>query len=321
MALFGSIKAAGNGNGESNAASTNAFNGVLVLNTGTTTMGTSTTQVALTPIANYYGLPESRMYLNITVVDTVVTTAPTTPTGVSTAVYEFQLYGKSGTLLLDLKGQDNDFINVAHLLNPYGFYVVEITPTETTTSTAYTNTFSTVIGLSIDAAEFPVTPVVNINTLASRAATVPAGQTATAQLKVKMDFEAHSFARAKLRSYLITGVTTGIFPLQAQLDKSVNVLAHGYYFTVDSNLNTTQTVNFANNGVQLINQTERADFVNKENSLYPSNAHITGFFPVSLIYTQPFNSNFSTVLQFNIGTAPTIGGVASVIKAHLLEAY
>jgi hypothetical protein len=321
MALFGKIASSGTGNGAS-SSSTNAFNGVLVLNTGAVAMTAATQQIALQPIANYYGLPESRMNIQITTVDTIPGTAPTTVKGTSTAVYEFQLYGKSGTLILDLKGADNDFLNVPHLLNPYGYYAAEVTGSETTTAGAvYTNTFATVLGLSVDAAEFPLTPVVTIATQSSRASTVGAGNSSTAQMQVWMDFEAHTFARAKLRSYLITGVTTGIFPLQAQLDKNVNVLAQGYYVAADANLASTSTFNFANNGTQLINQTANANFIQKENSLYPSNSHIAGFFPLNIAYTQPFNSNYSTVLQFNIVTAPTVGGVASVIKAHLLEAY
>jgi hypothetical protein len=135
-----------------------------------------------------------------------------------------------------------------------------------------------------------------------------------------MDFEAHSYVKAKLRSWNIP-VTTGIVPIQAQLDKSVNVLAHAYYFAADSNLDPNQTINFANNGVQLINQMVLGSFIGKENSIYPSNPHIDGFLPLNVAYTNPFNSNTTTVLQFNIDTAPTIGGVSGVVKVKMLEAY
>lgn len=320
MALFGKISAAGSGNGAASSAASDAFNGVLVINTGTVTMSSSTQQIALQPIANYYGLPASRMNVSITVADLNGNTTTASVNGVSTAIYEFQLYGKSGNLLYDGKGQDNDFINDAHMLNPYGYYAGEVSPVLTTTATTYTNVFSTVLGLSIDPSEFPLTPIVTVNTIGSRATTLN-GLTSTAQLQVWMDFERHSFVRAKLRSYIISGVTTGIFPIQAQLDKNVNVLSHAYYFASDSNMSGTQSINFANNGVQLINQTTQASFIQRENSLYPSNKHITGFFPLNVAYARPWNSNYSTVLQFNVATAPTIGGVASVIKAKLLEAY
>lgn len=312
-----------------NTASNNqsSYLGAPIISTGTIALSGSTNQLALTQIPNFYGLPMSRFNVQITLTDTTGATLPSTNgtsglvNGASTSIYELIFYGQSGQPIIDLKGQDNDFINVAKLLNAYGSYQNDVSATYSTLSTAQTPlVFEQLISKEIPASEFPLNPVLIVNSVNSRAGTLN-GLTSTISVVVQADYENVVAPRTKLRSYYLTGITTGTIPVQAQLDKSVNVIAQGYYFGSDSNLSTTSTFNFSNNGYPLINQYSKNSAINKENTLNPSNPHITGYFPLSLIYNKPFVSDSSTTLQFNVATAPTIGGTSGVIKAHLLEVY
>lgn len=325
MALFGNAQTNVGQTTQSNNQS--EYNGATVVSTATTSLSGSTQQLALNQIPNFYGLPMTRFNIQINVTDTTGSTLPSTNStaglvnGASTAVYELVLYGQSGQPIIDMKGGDNDFINVAKLLNAYGSYQNDVSATYTTTSAAQsTLTFEQLISKEIPASEFPLNPVLIFNTVDSRAGTLN-GLTSTVSVVIQADYENVTVVRSKLRSYYITGVSTGTFPIQSQLDKSVQVLAQGYYFGTDSNLSTTNTFNFSNNGYPLINQYGRSQFISKENVLNPSNPHITGYFPLSLVYNKSWDSNPSTTLQFNVATAPTINGTANVIKAHLLEVY
>ena len=321
------------GNAQTNLGQTTSsnnqteYNGATIVSTGTVSLGSNTQQIALTQIPNFYGLPMTRFNIQINITDTTGTSLPITNgtsglvNGASTSVYELVFYGQSGQPIIDMKGGDNDFINVAKLLNAYGSNQSDVSATYTTTSTAQsTLSFEQLISKEIPASEFPLNPVLIINTLQSRATTLN-GLTSTANVVIQADYENVSVVRTKLRSYYLTGITTGTLPVQAQLDKSVQVLAQGYYFATDSNLNTTNTFNFSNNGYPLINQYGRSQFISKENVLNPANPHINGYYPLSLIYNKHWNSNASTTLQFNIANVPVINGVSGVIKAHLLEVY
>jgi hypothetical protein len=301
-------------------ASQSRFHGVPVLNTGSIALGTTVQTIPLPLIPGYYGLPSSRMNISVTVGDTTGGTIPTSVKGVSTAVYELAIYGRSGAMLYDGKGMDLDFVVDQHILNPYGFYTNEVVPAEGSISTLYTNVFSAVLGLSIDPAEFPLSPVVTLNTLASRAATLN-GLTSNVQVQMWMDFETHQFTRAKLRSYVGNITATGQVAIQSQLDKGCTVLSHSYYFGADSALATVNTVNFANEGQQIINQTPLASLVQKENSIYPGNPHISGLIVANVIDPNAFVSDYTTVVQFNIASLPAVGGVSNICKIKLLEAY
>ncbi len=311
----------------SNSNSQSEYNGATIVSTSTIPLSSSTQQIALTQIPNYYGLPMTRFNIQINITDTTGATLPITNgvsgevNGASTGVYELIFYGQSGQPIIDLKGGDNDFVNVAKLLNAYGSYQNDVSATYSTVSAQQsTLSFEQLISKEIDASEFPLNPVLILNTVNSRATTLN-GLTSTAQITIQADYEAQTVVKSKLRSYYLTGITTGQIPIQAQLDKSVNVIAQGYYFGSDSNLSSTNTFNFSNNGYPLINQYGRSQFISKENVLNPSNPHKDGFFPLSLIYNKMWNSNSSTTLQFNIATIPTINGVNGVIKAHVLETY
>ena len=311
--------------GSSNSQS--EYNGATIVSTATTSLSNSTQQIALTQIPNFYGLPMTRFNIQINVTDTTGATLPVTNGvsgevfGASTSLYELIFYGQSGQPIIDLKGGDNDFINVAKLLNTYGSYQNEVSGIYSTLSTTQaTLAFEQLISKEIPAAEFPLNPVLTLNTINSRATTLN-GLTSTVQVLIQADYENVAVVRSKLRAYYLTGITTGTIPIQAQLDKSVNVLAQGYYFGVDTNLSPTNTFNFSNNGYPLINQYGRSQFISKENVLNPSNPHINGYFPLSLVYSKVWNSNPTTTLQFNIATVPTIDNVTGVVKAHILEVY
>ena len=325
MGLFGNAQT--NIGQTVNSNNQTEYNGATIVSTATTSLSSVTQQIALNQIPNFYGLPMTRFNVQINVTDTTGSTLPVTNStsglvnGASTSVYELIFYGQSGQPIIDMKGGDNDFINVAKLLNAYGSSQNDVSATYTTTSTQQsTLTFEQLISKEIPASEFPLNPVLILNTVQSRATTLN-GLTSQVSVVIQADYEQASVVRTKLRSYYLTGITTGTLPVQAQLDKSVSVLAQGYYFASDSNLNTTNTFNFSNNGYPLINQYGRSQFISKENVLNPSNPHINGYYPLSLIYNKAWLSNPSTTLQFNVANIPVINGVSGVIKAHILEVY
>jgi len=296
-------------------ASATKLEGYQIISVPSTALGSSPQQVILPQIPNQKGLPIDNLLFEVNATyGNTGTSAITTP-ALENAIYEFQLKSRTGEILVDLKGTQLDFTNWQHLKNNNGVYV----PSPTTSVPASSNataswTFNIAFGIS--PADFPLTPILTLNSLSGGAGS---STSASVSINVFADFKPVVFARSKLLSKAIPTTTTGIYDYSAYLPKGIAVKQIAFNFGADSNLNPTSTFNFALGTDYLLQNTSYVKLINKEQNAFPiPNPHINGLFP---LFVPKYIEDDSTKFTANLSALPTINGTHSNTTIAYIEQY
>jgi len=318
MVNLGNLKLLGNSNSGA-VANAPPVEGVQVINVGSTALSGSTQSPTLPLIPNYNGLPSAVMHFQLIVTDTTGNTTAPTAAPIENVLKEFSIRSLNKSIpLFDIRGDYLEFSRWQHLKNPNGYYVASPTPSDTVTATTYTATWNFDLYFSIPPQLFPLVPSITLNTTASRATTAYGLTSTMNSLTVTMDYIPHQITGngTRLVNSTIQDATTGQVQLGPFIDKGVTIVQQAYDFGADTNLNTSNTFNFGIGSNQLLLNAGYQTIINKENTLFPSATHISGFFP---LFTTPFYSDPTVAYSANVLSAPSINGNANQLVAYWEE--
>jgi hypothetical protein len=292
-------------------ASNTKLEGYQIMSVPSTALASSPNQVILPQIPNQKGLPIDNLLFEVNAsYGNTGSSAITTP-ALENAIYEFQLKSRTGDILVDFKGTQNDFLNWQHLKNNNGVYVASPTTSVPATSNASASwTFN--IAYGIQPSDFPLTPILTLNSLTGGAGT---STSANVSINVFADFKPVVFARSKLVSKAIPTTTTGVYDYSTYLPKGISVKQIAFNFGADSNLNPSSTFNFALGTDYLLQNTSYVKLINKEQNAFPiPNPHISGLFPLFIPkYVEDDNTKFNA----NISSLPSINGTANEVVSYI----
>ena len=288
--------------------------GQQIISTGTITLGAATSTPTIpNEIPSYNGLGISALHGTLTVVDTPGGTAPTSPTSIQSVIKQFSFQSVNGAVgepIFNFDGSLNEITNWQRIVNPNGNYQTSAAPTISTSPVTTTWNFD--IYYSIPKRLLPVRPTLVLNTEGSRASTLN-GMSSTANLTITADYTSSdaygnplTFG-SRLKNIPINISATGVQQFSTSLDTNVSVYQQAYDVGADSNLSSTQTINFSLGGQQILQNTPYQNIIGGEANLYPLGTHISGFFPFRVMdkKTREFNSTLNE--SFNFANTPTVG--------------
>ena len=218
--------------------------------------------------------------------------------------------GAVGEPIFNFDGSLNEITNWQRIVNPNGNYQTSAAPTISTSPVTTTWNFD--IYYSIPKRLLPVRPTLVLNTEGSRASTLN-GMSSTANLTITADYTSSdaygnplTFG-SRLKNIPINISATGVQQFSTSLDTNVSVYQQAYDVGADSNLSSTQTINFSLGGQQILQNTPYQNIIGGEANLYPLGTHISGFFPFRVMdkKTREFNSTLNE--SFNFANTPTVG--------------
>ena len=328
--LNGKVSLPSFGNGGSGAVKTASGgvpqSGYQIASFSSITLGTAPVPTSVTNIKAPNGYPMSNVQVYLSLTDTTGnTTAPVTPATVEKAIQQLQIVGSSGKPIVVWNGTFGEMTRWQQVLNDNGIYTPAPTPTDTVTASAYTSTWLISFKhLVIDPSEYPLTVTLLPNTLASRAATPNLMTSQINALTVSGDFvPVTGYVKTLYRTKQVSDSSTGYFDLGQNIDNAVcSVIAADY--GADSNLNSANTFYIASNNNTLIPYTSYNAIISAQNAL-PSNGtnaqHISGFFPIQVLYKAAIDGTQNIKFLSNISSAPTGGGQSNTINLYEAEQY
>ncbi len=308
MAIFGNRSVS---SGKVLKSAGNKLEGYQIISLPSTALQAAPNQVILPQIPNQKGLPIDNLLFDITALDSNTGTSSVTTAPLENAIYEFALKTANGDFVFDLRGTQLDFTNWQHLQNNNGVYTSSPTSTIPASTSNYSTSWVFNISKQIAASDFPLTPIITLNSQASRGSGV---SSSALQINVYADFKPVAFARTKLVSKVIPASTTGVTDFSTYLPKGISVKQVAFNFGADSSLNPTSTFNFALGTDYLLQNTSYLKLINKEQNAFPiPNPHISGLFPLFVPkYVQDDNTKFNA----NIASVPSINGSSGEVVAY-----
>ena len=276
---------------------------------------------------NGYAL--SNLQFKLTVQDTTGATLPSGVNSIESVLQSLSIIGSSGRPIIVFKPYTGDTTRWQNVLNSGYIYNTAPTPADSVISTPYSATWTPVYKHFVvdNASElkggFEISGTTN--TLSSRATTLNGLASTIVELSIYADFVPVSgYVRTQYRTKNYnTNTTNSYINLGNQLDSAVNtVLAAD--FGSDSILNPSQTFYLAQNGNTLIPYTSSTTLTSILSSV-PTNgnpAHISGFYPMQVLYQAAINSTQAVTFDANIGaSAPSGGGISNNVVIYQAEQY
>jgi hypothetical protein len=311
MAIFGKRNIQSNAVGKPIVSNTK-LEGYPILSVPSTAFGNAPQQIILPQIPNQKGLPIDNLLFQVETILSNSGSSAVSTTPMENAIYEFQLKSRTGDILVDLKGTQFDFTNWQHLKNNNGLYVSSPTTSLGAGASNVNTSWIFNIAYGIQASDFPLTPILTINSLTGATGTATSG---SFSMNVLADFKPVAFARSKLVSKAIPTTTTGVYDYTTYLPKGISVKQIAFNFGADGNLNSTSTFNFALGTDYLLQNTSYLKLINKEQNAFPiSTPHISGLFP---LFIPKYYEDDNTKFNANLSAVPSINGVANTSVAYI----
>jgi hypothetical protein len=308
MAIFGNR----NNNVGKPIVSNTKLEGYPIISVPSTAFASAPQQVILPQISNQKGLPIDNFLFDVSTSLSNSGSSAITTTPMENAIYEFQLKSRTGDILVDLKGTQLDFTNWQHLKNNNGLYVSSPTTSLSASASNVATSWIFNIAYGVQPSDFPLTPILTINSLTGATGTATSG---SISLNVLADFKPVAFARSKLMSKVIPTTTTGAYDYSTYLPKGISVKQIAFNFGQDSNLNATSTFNFALGTDYLLQNTSYLKLINKEQNAFPiPTPHISGLFP---LFIPKFYEDDNTKFNANLTSLPSVNGQTNEVVAYI----
>ena len=296
-------------------AGASKLEGYPILSVPSTALQSSAQTIILPQIPNQKGLPIDNMLFQVQASDSNSGSTSITTNPLEDSIYEFILKSSSGEILVDLKGEELNFSYWQHLLNNNGTYTTSPTTSVGAGDTDVATTWVFNLSKYISATDFPLTPMLTLNSLASRGGST----SCSIQLNVLGDFKPVVAPRTKIFTKAIPVNTTGVVDFSTFLPKGISVKQVAFDFGADSSLSTNSTFNFAIGTDYLLQNTSYLTLINKEDNAFPiPTPHISGLFP---LFVPKFIESDTTKFNANVSALPVVNGASTNFAVGYWEQY